>query len=82
MADRIDLAMNAPRLIDVIDPMENNIEAPLPLPAIAEKCGLSLRQIERLFHKYRDMTRAVLPVAAPATPQLLLNTNRSVIDIP
>jgi len=56
MADRIDLAMNAPKLIDVINLMENNIEVPMPLPMIAEKCNLSLRQIERLFHKYRNVT--------------------------
>ena len=83
MADRIDLAMNAPRLIDVINLMENNIEAPLPLPAIADKCGLSLRQIERLFHKYRDMTPSqyYLSLRLKHAKQLLLNTNRSVIDI-
>ncbi len=61
MADRIDLAMSAPKLIDVINLMENNIEFPLSLPTIADKCSLSLR----LAH----------------AKQLLLNTNRSVIDI-
>ena len=83
MADRIDLAMNAPRLIDVINLMENNIEAPLPLPTIAERCGLSLRQIERLFHKYRDVTPSqyYLSLRLNHAKQLLLSTNRSVIDI-
>ena len=83
MADRIDLAMSAPKLIDVIDLMENNIEAPLPLPAIAERCHLSLRQIERLFHKYRNVTPSqyYLSLRLTHAKQLLLNTNRSVIDI-
>ena len=83
MADRIDLAMSAPKLIDVINLMENNIEVPLSLPAIAERCSLSLRQIERLFHKYRDMTPSqyYLSLRLSHAKQLLLNTNRSVIDI-
>lgn len=83
MADRIDLAMHAPRLIDVINLMENNIEFPLPLPEIAARCNLSLRQIERLFHKYRDLTPSqyYLSLRLLHAKQLLLNTNRSVIDI-
>jgi AraC family transcriptional regulator, glycine betaine-responsive activator len=83
MADRIDLAMNAPRLIDVINLMENNIEVPLPLPEIAKRCKLSLRQIERLFHKYRDLTPSqyYLSLRLVHARQLLLNTNNSVIDI-
>ena len=83
MADRIDLAMSAPKLIDVINLMENNIEVPLSLPSIAEKCNLSLRQIERLFHKYRNVTPSqyYLSLRLMHAKQLLLNTNRSVIDI-
>jgi transcriptional regulator GlxA family with amidase domain len=83
MADRIDLAMSAPKLIDVINLMESNIETPLPLPGIAESCKLSLRQIERLFHKYRGVTPSqyYLSIRLSHAKQLLLNTNRSVIDI-
>ncbi len=83
MADRIDLAMSAPKLIDVINLMENNIEVPLSLPTIAGKCNLSLRQIERLFHKYRDVTPSqyYLSLRLMHAKQLLLNTNCSVIDI-
>jgi len=83
MADRIDLAMSAPKLIDVINIMESNIETPLPLPSIADNCNLSLRQIERLFHKYRGVTPSqyYLSIRLSHAKQLLLNTNRSVIDI-
>ncbi len=83
MADRIDLAMSAPKLIDVINLMENNIEVPLSLPSIADKCNLSLRQIERLFHKHRDVTPSqyYLSLRLMHAKQLLLNTNHSVIDI-
>jgi len=83
MADRIDLAMSAPKLIDVINLMESNIEIPLSLPDIANKCNLSLRQIERLFHKYRTVTPSqyYLSLRLSHAKQLLLNTNNSVIDI-
>lgn len=83
MADRIDLAMSAPKLIDVINLMESNIEAPLSLPAIADQCNVSLRQIERLFHKFRGVTPSqyYLSLRLMHAKQLLLNTNRSVIDI-
>ncbi|MFT5506492.1 MAG: transcriptional regulator GlxA family with amidase domain [Gammaproteobacteria bacterium] len=83
MADRIDLAMSAPKLVDVINLMESNIEVPLALPVIAKRCNLSLRQIERLFHKYRNVTPSqyYLSLRLTHAKQLLLNTNRSVIDI-
>jgi transcriptional regulator GlxA family with amidase domain len=83
MADRIDLAMSAPKLIDVIRLMESNIETLLSMPTIAGQCNVSLRQIERLFHKYRGVTPSqyYLSLRLLHAKQLLLNTNRSVIDI-
>lgn len=83
MAGRLDLAMNAPILIDVINVMEANIEIPLSLNAIAKKCNLSLRQIERLFHKHRNKTPSqfYLSLRLSHARQLILNTNRSVMDI-
>lgn len=83
MASRLDLAMRAPKLIDVINLMESNIEAPLALANIAKQCNLSLRQMERLFHKCRNQTpsRYYLSLRLSHARQLLLNTSRSVIDI-
>lgn len=83
MAGRLDLAMSAPVLIHVINLMEANIEVPMPLPRIAKKCNLSLRQIERLFHTHRGMTpgQYYLLLRLNHARQLLLNTPRSVIDI-
>jgi transcriptional regulator GlxA family with amidase domain len=77
------LAMSAPKLIDVINLMESNIETLLSLPEIAGQCNVSLRQIERLFHKYRGVTPSqyYLSLRLLHAKQLLLNTNRSVIDI-
>ena len=79
----LDLAMNAPKLIDVIQQMESNIEEPLSLPTIARKCKLSVRQIERLFVKYRQQTPSqfYLSLRLAYARQLLLNTSRSVIDV-
>ena len=70
-------------MIDVIQLMESNIEAPLPLPRIAEQCSLSLRQMERLFHRYRKQTPSqfYLSLRLSHARQLVLNTNQSVIDI-
>jgi transcriptional regulator GlxA family with amidase domain len=83
MASRLDLAMNAPKLVDVIHQMESNIEVPVSLPGIAKRCHLSLRQMERLFHKYRSVTpgQYYLHLRLSHARQLLLNTNRSIIDI-
>lgn len=83
MAGRLDLAMSAPKLIDVINLMESNIEVPLSLTSIAEQCNLSLRQIERLFLQYRKRTpnQYYLSLRLSHARQLLLNTHRSVIDI-
>lgn len=38
-----------PRLLEVIATMEANLEYPVPLAVLAERAGLSLRQLERLF---------------------------------
>jgi transcriptional regulator GlxA family with amidase domain len=38
-----------PRLLDVLAEMEANLENPQPLAALAERAGLSRRQMERLF---------------------------------
>ena len=83
MAGRLDLAMSAPKLIDVINLMESNIEVPLVLPNIAKQCNLSLRQIERLFLQYRDLTPSqyYLSLRLSHAKLLLLNTNRSVMDV-
>ena len=63
--------------------MCGSCEVPLTLPSIAKQCKLSLRQIERLFHKYRSLTPSqyYLSLRLMHAKQLLLNTNRSVIDI-
>lgn len=83
MASRLDLALSAPKLVDVINLMESNIEEPLSLENIAIQSSLSLRQIERLFHKYRSLTpgQYYLSLRLSHAKQLLFNTNRSVIDI-
>lgn len=83
MASRLDLVVSAPKLIDVINLMESNIETPLSLRGVAKQCNLSLRQMERLFHKHRGLTpgQFYLNLRLSHARQLLLNTNRSIIEI-
>ena len=83
LARRLDLVVSAPKLIDVINLMESNIETPLSLRVVAKQCNLSLRQMERLFLKYRKQTPSqfYLSVRLAHARQLLLNTNRRIIDI-
>ena len=46
------LGVNEPKVIAAIAAMETHLEAPLPLPAIARRVGLSSRQLERLFRRH------------------------------
>lgn len=43
-------------LAQALSLMEQNLEEPLHASALAEKAGLSLRQLERLFHRHFSMT--------------------------
>jgi AraC family transcriptional regulator, glycine betaine-responsive activator len=56
MAERLSLLRQSPRLAAAINLMAAHIEHPLPTEELAERSGLSLRQLERLFRKYRDCT--------------------------
>lgn len=56
MAERMALLRQSPRLAAAINLMAANIEQPLSTEILAERAGLSLRQLERLFRKYRDCT--------------------------
>lgn len=56
MAERLALLRQSPRLAAAINLMAAHIEQPLSTEILAERAGLSLRQLERLFRKYRDCT--------------------------
>ena len=75
--------MRHPKLLAVIDLMENNLEEPLGRADLAASAGLSTRQLERLFRKYlnRSPARYYLELRLNRARLLLLQTNMSVIDV-
>ncbi len=44
----------APKLVGIIERMEENLEEPLSPSLLAKQAGLSTRQLERLFRRYLD----------------------------
>lgn len=77
------LGVRHPKLLAVIDLMENNLEEPLGRADLASSAGLSTRQLERLFRKYlsRSPARYYLELRLNRARLLLLQTNMSVIDV-
>jgi transcriptional regulator GlxA family with amidase domain len=53
---RTQLGTSDPTLLTIVEEMQANIADPVPLPDLAAKVGVSLRQIERLFA--REMGRS------------------------
>jgi AraC family transcriptional regulator, glycine betaine-responsive activator len=43
-----------PKLVGIIEEMEENLEEPLSPSILAKQAGLSTRQLERLFRRYLD----------------------------
>ena len=77
------LGVRHPKLLAVIELMENNLEEPLSRSELAENASLSTRQLERLFRKYlsRSPARYYLELRLSKARLLLLQTNMSVIDV-
>lgn len=83
MENRYDLIRLSPKLAEAIELMQNNIEDPLSPQEVAGHVDVSLRQLERLFRKYRDTTpqRYYLKLRLENARQLLLYTSRSGLDV-
>lgn len=77
------LGVRHPKLIQVIQQMEANLEEPLDRAELADAAGLSSRQMERLFAKYlhRSPARYYVELRLHRARLLLLQTNMSVIDV-
>jgi transcriptional regulator GlxA family with amidase domain len=77
------LGVRHPKLIQVIQSMEANLEEPLSRADLAQAAGLSSRQMERLFAKYlkKSPARYYVELRLNRARLLLLQTNMSVIDI-
>jgi transcriptional regulator GlxA family with amidase domain len=83
MALRTRLGISHPKLLSVIAIMEENLEEPLPRADLAERVGLSSRQLERLFRKYlgRTPTRYYLELRLSRARTLLHQTSMSILDV-
>jgi transcriptional regulator GlxA family with amidase domain len=80
---RTRLNISHPKLLRVIEMMQENLEEPLARSELAERTGLSTRQLERLFRKYLDRTptRFYLELRLDKARLLLHQTSLSILDI-
>ncbi|MEJ2632343.1 MAG: GlxA family transcriptional regulator [Acidihalobacter sp.] len=72
-----------PKLAEITELMEANIEEPIELEELASFVGISRRQLERLFLKHLDCTpsRYYLKLRLDRARQLLKQTTCSIIEI-
>ena len=77
------LGVRHPKLLKVVEMMEDNLEEPLNRSGLAGNAGLSTRQLERLFRKYlkRSPARYYLELRLDKARLLLVQTNMSIIDV-
>jgi transcriptional regulator GlxA family with amidase domain len=80
---RARLGVSHPKLIAVISDMESNLEEPLAQTDLADRAGLSTRQLERLFRKYLSATptRYYLTLRLQRARQLLTQTSMSILSV-
>jgi len=83
MSLRSRLGISHPRLLKVIELMENNLEEPLARSELARLTGPSTRQLERLFRKYlgRTPTRYYQELRLLRARTLLSQTSLSILDV-
>lgn len=77
------LRRRSPKLAEAVRLMSEHVEEPLPPSEIADRLGLSLRQLERLFRKHKDCTpqQHYLEVRLKHARRLLLHTGLPIIEV-
>ncbi|WP_425046444.1 GlxA family transcriptional regulator [Primorskyibacter sp. S87] len=77
------IGVRHPKLSQVIQMMENNIEEPISPSVLAKDVGMSTRQLERLFRRYlnRSPKRYYMELRLQKARNLLLQTDMSVINV-
>lgn len=77
------IGVRHPKLAQVIQSMENNIEDPVSPAKLATDVGLSTRQLERLFRRYlnRSPKRYYMELRLSKARNLLMQTEMSVINV-
>jgi transcriptional regulator GlxA family with amidase domain len=77
------IGVRHPRLAQVIQMMEANIEEPISPATLARQVGMSTRQLERLFRRYlnRSPKRYYMELRLQKARNLLMQTDMSVINV-
>ena len=77
------IGVRHPKLSQVIQMMEGNIEDPMSPADLAEEVGMSTRQLERLFRRYlnRSPKRYYMEIRLQKARNLLMQTDMSVINV-
>ncbi|PJE25786.1 transcriptional regulator, AraC family with amidase-like domain [Pseudooceanicola antarcticus] len=77
------IGVRHPKLSQVIQMMEANIEEPISPAILAKEVGMSTRQLERLFRRYlnRSPKRYYMELRLQKARNLLMQTDMSVINV-
>ena len=77
------IGVRHPKLSQVIQMMETNIEEPISPSLLAKEVGMSTRQLERLFRRYlnRSPKRYYMELRLQKARNLLMQTDMSVINV-
>jgi transcriptional regulator GlxA family with amidase domain len=77
------IGVRHPKLSQVIQMMEANIEEPISPAVLAQNVGMSTRQLERLFRRYlnRSPKRYYMELRLQKARNLLMQTDMSVINV-
>ncbi len=77
------IGVRHPKLSQVIQMMESNIEDPISPAELATHVGMSTRQLERLFRRYlsRSPKRYYMELRLQKARNLLMQTDMSVINV-
>lgn len=77
------IGVRHPKLSQVIQIMEANIEEPISPATLADDVGMSTRQLERLFRRYlsRSPKRYYMELRLQKARNLLMQTDMSVINV-
>jgi AraC family transcriptional regulator, glycine betaine-responsive activator len=77
------IGVRHPKLSQVIQMMEANIEEPISPATLAKDVGMSTRQLERLFRRYltRSPKRYYMELRLQKARNLLMQTDMSVINV-
>ncbi len=77
------IGVRHPKLSQIIQMMEKNIEEPISPAVLAKDVGMSTRQLERLFRRYlnRSPKRYYMELRLSKARNLLMQTDMSVINV-